>query len=800
MVEVYPLELRLVHNANKRDIHPISISRAATIGQLKARGCAKFGIDPSKVKLINYYLEIRNGVLDDESKTIEEARVSDKQRILFEEEGVGPAPPVSFASASSSSASSSFSSASSSYSSSYSSASRYPYSSSSQYGRPGASSSYPYSSSTVYDRYRKETIKGLTGLTNLGNTCFMNAALQCLSNSVALRDYFLRGDHLRDLNRENVLGMKGRVAEEFAALVKQLWAGTHSVVAPRSFKMTLGDFAPQFSGFAQHDSQELLSFLLDGLHEDLNRVRAKPYVEALEADDSRSDEEWADISWQQHLKRNRSVIVDLFQGQFKSTIVCPDCEHVSITFDPFMYLSLPLQDTVSSLVTVFLVWDDKYPPTKFVLRLKKNASVREAREALAKLAGLNPAFIVFGSVRNHDLVKSFMDRETVADLLATNVFAYHIPELPDVPFMERVIIPVVHLMKKPKSLMAQATTECIAYPSMLNFSRARTTKRMIIDKMWPRVKTFLKLEFAESIEYSPKLFSLVFVETKTHKEMLRVDCAMDDHVEFPSNSNLCHLALEWNYKEWLRIGNASRAMSCNADPSVEGIKNEKESVTLLDCFNAFTAPEILGEDDMVYCRKCKEHKQSSKKFDIWKFPEYLVVHLKRFSYSRYRRDKLSTFVDFPLEALDLSQYEMCGDSGPAIFDLYAVSNHFGGLGGGHYTAYAFNDTTSKWYNFEDSSVTSADKGRVVTGSGYVLFYHRRGGAGTARDGGASELPGGTGQSAAPNEAASSTSGAPAPAPVPAPAPASSTSSAPASSTTSSACAEAEEHEEEQEEY
>ena len=122
---------------------------------------------------------------------------------------------------------------------------------------------------------------GRCGLNNLGNTCFMNSGLQCLSNTKPLRDFFLSGQWKNQLNIDNPIGCGGVLAENYAALMKDLWAGGSSSVSPRDLKFTVSKFAPQFSGYMQHDSQELLAFLLDGLHEDLNRIRKKPYVEAL---------------------------------------------------------------------------------------------------------------------------------------------------------------------------------------------------------------------------------------------------------------------------------------------------------------------------------------------------------------------------------------------------------------------------------------------------------------------------------------------------------------------------------------
>ncbi|XP_078393865.1 ubiquitin carboxyl-terminal hydrolase 11-like, partial [Cetorhinus maximus] len=130
---------------------------------------------------------------------------------------------------------------------------------------------------------------GVCGLSNLGNTCFMNSALQCLSSTPPLTDYFLTNGYVEELNLDNPLGMQGEIAEAYADIIKQIWSGRHYTVIPRMFKTRVGHFAPQFSGYQPHDSQELLAFLLDGLHEDLNRVRRKEYVELKDAD-GREDE------------------------------------------------------------------------------------------------------------------------------------------------------------------------------------------------------------------------------------------------------------------------------------------------------------------------------------------------------------------------------------------------------------------------------------------------------------------------------------------------------------------------------
>jgi ubiquitin carboxyl-terminal hydrolase 8 len=205
---------------------------------------------------------------------------------------------------------------------------------------------------------------GLVGLRNLGNTCFMNSALQCLLNVVPLTDYFLSELHTQEINEENFLGSKGEVVRAYAKLVKEVWETNQQIeITPRHFYRAFSSYAPQFSYGTQEDSHDFLAILLDVIHEDLNRVRVRPAIADSDPQGA-SLQEQATNAWKNHLLRNRSIIVDLFQGQVKSSLKCHDCGFVSSKFEPFMYLSLPVPEESKKDVTLYQCLDEFYKEEK----------------------------------------------------------------------------------------------------------------------------------------------------------------------------------------------------------------------------------------------------------------------------------------------------------------------------------------------------------------------------------------------------------------------------------------------------
>ncbi|KAE8722454.1 Ubiquitin carboxyl-terminal hydrolase 10 [Hibiscus syriacus] len=758
-VEVYPLCLNLIDSRDESQ-SVILLSRKALVSELFQKACALRGIEQNKVHIWDYFNKRKHAQLFASNKTLEESNLHMDQDILLEQ--VDGRQSARFgmdstgnelALVSTEPSRSSFTIAggpalSNCHSSGYKS-NLYPGSS------LGSGLTDIGDSFDAYNSVRKGEGRGLTGLQNLGNTCFMNSALQCLVHTPPLVEYFLK-DYSDEINIQNPLGMQGELALAFGELLRKLWSSGQTSIAPRVFKGKLARFAPQFSGYNQHDSQELLAFLLDGLHEDLNRVKQKPYIEMKEADD-RPDEEVAAESWKNHKARNDSIIVDVCQGQYKSTLVCPVCSKISITFDPFMYLSLPLPSTIPRTMTVTVFYSDGSGlPMRYTVSVLKNGFCKDLLLVLRTACCL----------------------KTDENLLLAEVYENRICRYLEVPLeplvsikddehivafryqktgMEKTKLVIFHRWQEKstsdyhKSGKELFGTPLITYLEGDHISGAdiKTTVSEILSpfkRMYSSAKSHIGKEndfLSDGLDEPCSSSDAHSVENAEFERMLSTDLSLrlhltDDKITtfkplkkdtlFESGKifgKILRVVLDWTDKvQKLYDASYLKDLPEVHKAGFAAKKTRQEAISLSSCLDAFLVEEPLGPDDMWYCPRCKEHRQAVKKLDLWMLPEIIVFHLKRFTYGRYLKNKIDTSVNFPIHNLDLSQHVMNKDEQSYKYELYAISNHYGGLGGGHYTAYAKLIEENRWYHFDDNHVSPVDESDIKTSAAYLLFYKR----------------------------------------------------------------------------
>uniref|UniRef100_A0A3Q3A4N1 ubiquitinyl hydrolase 1 n=1 Tax=Kryptolebias marmoratus TaxID=37003 RepID=A0A3Q3A4N1_KRYMA len=703
---------------------------------------------------------------------------------------------------------------------------------------------------------KKVCLPGFTGLVNLGNTCFMNSVIQSLSNTRELRDYFHDRAFEAEINCSNPLGTGGRLAIGFAVLLRALWKGTHHAFQPSKLKAIVASKASQFTGYAQHDAQEFMAFLLDGLHEDLNRIQNKPYTETVDSD-GRLDEVVAEEAWQRHKMRNDSFIVDLFQGQFKSKLVCPTCSKVSITFDPFLYLPVPLPQKQKVLSVFYFAREPHKKPVKFLVSVsKENSSTAEVLESISRSVRVKPENLRLAEVGKNRFQRIFLPSHSL-DTVSPSDMLFCFEVLSKDLAKERVVLLKVQQKLQVPNIPISKCAACLKPPVSEEDKLKRCTRcyrvgycnQVCQRTHWPNHKglcrpnlenvgmPFLvsvpesRLSYTRLVQllegysrFSVNVFQPPFQSGRTSPETSQSrldaqpvpatspDCLglgdeasgvsstvgagdldFERHSVLPesqaeySQASAIHsavtgyqhpseaasghaspfyialldsnnkeqrldekggtrsdlpdyatLELVWKnnerVKEYVLV--SSKELEYEEDPGSLSETARAGHFTLEQCLNLFTKPEVLAPEEAWYCPKCQQHREASKQLLLWRLPNVLIIQLKRFSFRSFIwRDKINDMVDFPVRNLDLSKFcigqkdEM---QQPPIYDLYAVINHYGGMIGGHYTAYARlpSDKNSQrsdvgWRLFDDSTVTMVEESQVVTRYAYVLFYRRR---------------------------------------------------------------------------
>ena len=762
--------------------------------------------------------------------------------------------------------------------------------------------------------------RGQIGGRNLGNTCFMNSSIACLSNCTELTYYFLKGDYLKDINEENNLGMRGELAKEWGNLMKQYWVENTRVGDPSDFKYTIGRKAERFRGYGQQDSNEFMSVFLDYLNEDLNKATKKEYVELNEKMEDETDEDCSKRFWEVNLKRNDSIVTDLFCGQFKSTITCPKCQWINITFDPFDTINLPLLTQIRrneykygynenlEQFKFFYIPSDvlRHPYCLIIKNINNGEEIGKVIDRIAKEKNfiyynkIEDLFLVdmlrkekYGYAEKSHIVKQFIyddeylfsyDYNQKKDEIALVVYFFkndteksNKSQYPRMVFckksdtLEDVRKKIYfYLRKYILSPFLKENEEKDEVTLEIEKYMEDNNNELPYEKLYEKVeneynKVFKKYDSDESdkedVDNNNKerenksddeeekekedknkneeenekeeeenknseneikdqqqsklkneeetnnnkeiqneiLNEKKEKETEVNKEEKKLseddelkkyidkfksDIPFEIFIRRERDENNFYGKIPFidskhfsNYsrklKKFLEIENFNAPLGdiqtdlsdyeiivqfneeskyINKDTfdldyfkqieleytikEKEGKKEEEENkkedeeeiddgkMTLIKCLKKFCKEEQLQEGDEWYCPKCKEHVLAKKKMDLFYLPKILIICFKRFVKDSYRWEKNEDEVEFPINNLDLKDFVIGPDKNHSKYDLFAVSQHYGSTGFGHYTAVCRN-YDGKWYSYDDSNCSETSETETQSSAAYVLFYRRQ---------------------------------------------------------------------------
>eukprot|EP00466_Bigelowiella_natans_P007055 jgi/Bigna1/130227/aug1.10_g4935 len=588
--------------------------------------------------------------------------------------------------------------------------------------------------------------KPLIGLRNLGNTCYLNSALQCLRAVSELSVEFLTNRYKSQLNCDNPLGKGGKLAEAYGNVMRSVIFHSGNAFSPKNFIISLHRLFSEFNPLQQHDAHELVSMLLDGLHEDLNLILKKPYVQLQDDDGKRPDDDIAMEHWRNHLRRNQGILVDLFHGQYKSTLVCPECDYTA------------RKGGVNSSATEGKEGQKETSESNSSANNEDSSVPRTGGGHSPGVSGPDPSRMVVAALRSRRFLRVYGNGKPLSKISDLHLHVYTLDSDASGGNEETEKEGGVGGEEKPSS------TELFGHPFLLEVPGDESVRRL-----YARVCTALRRS-------APKLANLALSRSSAADDDGDDDDdggakggdGNGDPIEKKTKENGEAQQSNHHYPFKLSISNSSgtkrgkvlwenrgggeaEAALCEflkikqtlcmdfQDGEERKWVNEIETVmyeprelpstsdgvlSVSDCFRSFCTAETLGGANTWYCSRCKKHVPASKKMEFFRLPTVLVVHLNRFEKVEDPaamggrlmamltmtggHKKNGEKVRFPLHGFDMAPFthtpadgsshssksdreeEGKGGSGPPsapLYDLVAVCNHHGAANFGHYTAF-----------------------------------------------------------------------------------------------------------------
>uniref|UniRef100_A0A8D3DC24 Ubiquitin carboxyl-terminal hydrolase 33 n=1 Tax=Scophthalmus maximus TaxID=52904 RepID=A0A8D3DC24_SCOMX len=521
--------------------------------------------------------------------------------------------------------------------------------------------------------------RGLTGLKNIGNTCYMNAALQALSNCPPLTQFFLECGGLVRTDKKPAL------CKSYQKLVSDLWHKNRpSYVVPTNLFQGIKSINPMFRGYSQQDSQEFLRCLMDQLHEELKESLPEPYDQSsgVTVDDGPEED-------------NRSQSDNDFQS-------CESCGSSERADNEAQVGNVRVDDT-----------------NEAEMLIPEQDEIQTNREWQKEKNMINDLY--------RDVDKD-VDTTTENTPIISSQGAIKVQGRTSGDYKLYIFCPVPmegHISKISSSPPKAAS----GWPSLNPAHKKVTTFSPPKNKRQKKYRSVISDVFDGTIVSSVQCLTCDRVS-------VTLENFQDISLPIPGKEDLAKLHSSTHQTSMVKAGSCGEAYAPQGWIAfvMEYIKRcvcvwfWGPVVTLQDCLAAFFARDELKGDNMYSCEKCKKLRNGVKFCKMQSMPEILCIHLKRFRHELMFSTKIGTHVSFPLEGLDLQPFLAKDSSAQTTnYDLLSVICHHGTASSDvlHSLApYCRNDANNLWYEFDDQSVTEVSESCVQNAEAYVLFYKK----------------------------------------------------------------------------